>query len=172
MTHYIPRAWQYALGILLVIGLRLIPHPPNVEPITATLMPYGKQWGMVAGAIFAFLTVVIYDLVTGTLGPWSLLTITGYVLMGIAAGKYFAKERGRFGYVWFAIVATIAYDALTGLTMGPLFFSQPFMEAVMGQIPFTAYHLVGNILFALVLSPLVEKWIVMNPRFATRPATV
>jgi uncharacterized membrane protein len=129
-------------------------------------MPYGKEWGMVAGALFGLVTVLVYDLITGTLGPWSLLTIVGYVSMGLAAGKYFEKDRGQFGYLKFAIVGTVAYDALTGLSMGPLFFSQPFTDALVGQIPFTAYHLAGNIVLALILSPLVEKWIVLNPYFA------
>ncbi len=157
---------KYLTGIVVVIGLRLLPHPPNIEPITATLMPFGKQFGILGGALFGAITVLLYDLFTGTLGMWSLLTVSGFVLLGVASGMYFKKDRGRFGYLRFAIVGTIGYDVLTGLSVGPLFFGQPFMEALVGQVPFTMYHLAGNILLALVLSPLIEKWVVKNPSLA------
>ncbi|MBP9668663.1 MAG: hypothetical protein KBE09_00030 [Candidatus Pacebacteria bacterium] len=162
-------ALKYVIGILVVIGLRLLPHPPNIEPITATLMPFGKHFGVLGGAIFGLATVLLYDMFTGTLGAWSLLTMGGYVLLGVASGVYFKKDRGRFGYLWFAIVGTIAYDLLTGLTVGPLVFGQPFMEALVGQLPFTLYHLAGNILLALAFSPLIEKWVVMNPSLTFKP---
>lgn len=159
-------ALKYVIGAVVVILARLLPHPPNIEPITATLMPFGKHFGVLGGSLFGILTVLSYDLITGTLGIWSLLTVVGYGALGAAAGWYFKKDRGRLGYLWFAIIGTILYDALTGLTVGPLFFNQSFMEALVGQVPFTVYHLAGNVLLALLLSPLIEKWVVTNPSLA------
>ena len=54
--------------------------------------------------------------------------------------------------------------SVTGLTIGPLFFGQSFAEAAIGQLPFTAYHLLGNVAFGALLSPLILRWIVANPR--------
>lgn len=164
--------FKYALGLLLVVGLRLLPHPPNVEPITATLMPYAKRWGSLTGALFGAASVVLYDVITGTLGPWSLLTITGYMLLGLFAGWYFNRESLKhknsvLTYVGFAVIGTLFYDALTGLTVGPLMFNQPFWEALTGQIPFTLYHLSGNIVLAAVVSPLVYRFVVKNESLET-----
>ncbi len=161
--------FKYIIGLVIVILLRLLPHPPNVEPITATLMPFAKSWGWFGGLIFGILAVLSFDVITGTLGVWSLLTVTGYALLGIFAGIYFKKVKGnsRMNYVIFAIIGTIFYDAITGLTVGPLFFGQTFMSALIGQIPFTAYHLAGNIVLAVVVSPLVERWLVENPKLET-----
>lgn len=160
---------KYLLGLLLVIGLRLLPHPPNVEPITATLMPFAKRWGMLAGALFGGLAIISYDLLTGTFGVWSWFTLGAYVLLGLFAGLYFRYVQGGgvLSYVGFAIVGTLFYDAITGLTLGPLFFGQPFMAALMGQIPFTLYHLAGNIVLAAVVSPLVYRWVVTNSQLET-----
>ena len=36
---------KYLIGLFTVIALRLIPHPPNVEPIMSTMMPFSKRWG-------------------------------------------------------------------------------------------------------------------------------
>ena len=34
------------------------------------------------------------------------------------------------------------------------------MRALVGQIPFTALHIVGNTLFASLLSPAIELWLI------------
>jgi len=162
------RAPKYIIGIVLVVLLRLLPHPPNVEPITATMMPFAKKWGMIAGLAFGVLTVFSFDVITGTIGPWSLFTAGAYALFGLAAGFYFSRARSsRAQYVIFAVIGTLFYDAITGLTVGPLFFGQPFMAALVGQIPFTAYHLAGNVVLAAVLSPVIERWVVQNPKLET-----
>lgn len=72
----------------------------------------------------------------------------------------------------YSIIGTIAYDALTSLTIGPLMFGQPFMNALVGQIPFTLMHLVGNAVLAVTISPLVYRWIVLNKRWGIAGVTV
>lgn len=166
---------KYVLGLSLVCLLRLLPHPPNVEPITATLMPFAKRWGMLAGAVFGGAAVIIFDLLSGTLGIWSWASVGGFVFLGLGAGWYFKHPQfggGRLDYVAFAIIGTILYDALTGLTVGPLFFDQPFTQALMGQIPFTLYHLAGNIVLAFVVSPLVEYFVVENKALEAKRVAV
>jgi uncharacterized membrane protein len=157
---------KYTLALILVIGVRMIPHVPNVEPITATLMPFARKWGMWSGALFGVLAVLLYDLATGTMGPWSFFTAGAYALLGIVAGLYFKRVQGKgvMSYVGFSIIGTLFYDAITGLTVGPLFFGQPFIVAVIGQIPFTLSHVAGNIVLALVVAPLIYKFIVTNEK--------
>ena len=48
--------------------------------------------------------------------------------------------------------------------MGPLFFGMPFIVALVGQIPFTALHLLGNVSFAIVLSPVIERWVLASEK--------
>ena len=67
----------------------------------------------------------------------------------------------------FAVMGTLAFDIVTGLSIGPLFFQQPFMEALIGQVSFTALHLLGNVGFAAVLSPLIYRFVVENKKFET-----
>ena len=38
------------------------------------------------------------------------------------------------------------------------------MVSLAGQIPFTVLHLLGNVSFAIVLSPAIEKWLVKEDR--------
>ena len=166
--------------ITLFVGallLRLLPfRAPNVEPIMAIQMPFAKKYGALSAFLFGAMSITVYDLMTSGLGVWTFITALAYGLVGIFASLYFQnknnsknKKTNRSRYVLFAIVATIAYDAMTGLTLGPLFFGQTFLSALVGQIPFTALHLLGNISFAFLLSPAIERWIasptkVVSPR--------
>lgn len=157
---------KYAAGIFFAFLFRLIPIP-NVEPIMSTMMPYAKRWGVFAGVLFTFLAMITFDLITGTIGFWSLLTIGTYCLIAVFAGFFF-KNRGKVKhYVVFAVIGTLFYDAVTGLGVGILIFNQTFVQTLTMQIPFTLIHLVSNTLLALLVSPALYKWVLKNPKWDT-----
>ncbi len=153
---------KYFIGLLVVIFFRLIPHPPNVEPIMATMMPFAKKWGKIAGGLFAALTIILLDIITGTLGWHSLFTISAYGILGVAAHWYLQNRNSRLHYIGFAAVGTLFYDAITGLGVGMLLFKQTFMHTLILQIPFTLAHLAGNIVFATIVSPILFTYILEN----------
>jgi uncharacterized membrane protein len=142
---------KYSLGFVICLGLRLLPfRPPNMEPILAAAMPFSKQYGRMSGFMFGFLSIGLYDLITGKLGWWTLLTAAAYGLVGLGAALFLKNRQNiPLNYLLYSIVGTLAYDALTGLTMGPLMFDQPFMQALTGQVPFTLMHLLTNAILAL-----------------------
>src|SRR3989338_10401938 len=116
---------KVAIVFAACLLFRLLPfRAPNLEPILASQMPIAKQFGGLAGFFFGALSILLYDALTGTLGPWTLLTAPMYGLLGLAAARYLKNRAGRRHFVFFAIVGTIFYDATTGLTVGPLFFNQ------------------------------------------------
>lgn len=162
--------FKFILGFVVCFLIRLIPfRPPNIEPILSTQMPFSKKYGAFAGFIFAFFSIVLFDVITEKIGVWTLLTAGAYGILGLSAAYYFKnKSMKRWDYVKFAIIGTIFFDAVTGLSLGPIFFQQPFMEALIGQIPFTLWHLLGNISFALVLSPAIYKFVIENKKQETQ----
>lgn len=167
----IQKNWfKYVVGFVACLLIRLIPfRPPNIEPILATQMPFSKAYGKIAGFLFAFLSMVLFDIITGKVGMWTFITASAYGLLGLWASVYFKnKNNSSWNYAKFAVMGTLAFDIVTGLSVGPLFFHQPFMEALMGQIPFTALHLAGNIGFAILFSPLLYKYVIENKKFETQ----
>ena len=154
--------FKFSLALLLCLLARLIPfRAPNVEPILATTMPIGRAYGALAGFSFAALSILFYDVVTGTLGVQTFFTVLAYGALGLWSASYFKKHKASaLGYVRFAIVGTLFYDALTGLTVGPLVFHESFLGALVGQIPFTLLHLAGNIAFAFLLSPVIDHFLI------------
>lgn len=161
-TRKIILAWA---GVFLFRLVLLPVRAPNVEPLLATLMPVSKGLGMLQSFAFAALSITLYDAVTSGIGLWTLVTAFAYGLLGVAAHAYFTNREGtRTRFVGFAIVSTLLYDAATGLTVGPLFFGQPLAVAAAGQIPFTLLHLAGNVAFAATLSPVLARWLAVEPR--------
>ncbi len=152
---------KYIITFVSIIAFRLMPfRAPNIEPMMATIMPLGKVYGKLMAFIFGSLSIVLFDLMTSGLGIWTLITALSYGVLGLFAYYYFKNRSGWKNYAIYAIMATILYDIVTGLTVGPLFFHQSFITSFIGQIPFTVLHLIGNVSFAIVLSPAIEKWLV------------
>ncbi|KKR70722.1 MAG: hypothetical protein UU13_C0002G0067 [Candidatus Nomurabacteria bacterium GW2011_GWB1_40_7] len=154
---------------ILCLLARLIPfRAPNIEPILAATMPASRAYGAFAGFSFAVLSILLYDIATGTLGAQTFFTAGAYGAIGLWSANYFKKhESTPFNYVRFAIMGTLFFDAVTGLTVGPMFLHQPFMNALVGQIPFTALHLFGNIIFALILSPAIYNFMIRKRKKET-----
>ena len=161
----IETSWlKYVLGWGAVFLIRLIPfRPPNFEPMLATIMPFSKRFGVIGSFVFGFLGIVLFDAVTSGIGIWTVVTAAAYGALGVGAHIYFKnRAANRKNFLVYGIVGTVLYDAVTGLTIGPLVFHESFMTALIGQIPFTAMHLLGTVFFAIVLSPILYRWIVRN----------
>ena len=166
MNNYVKNWFKFVLGFTMCLLIRLIPfRPPNIEPVMAATMPYGRAYGKGAGFIFPFASMVLFDLLVGKVGVWTLITALAYGLVGLGAAIYFkGKKNSVWNYAKFAIISTLFFDAVTGLTVGPLFFGQSFIAALFGQIPFTALHLLGNISFAVILSPALYAFVIENKK--------
>lgn len=157
---------KFFLALVFCLLVRLIPfRVPNIEPILATMMPFSRAFGAVSGFSFAVLSILLYDILTNTLGVQTFFTVFAYGALGLWAAAYFKKHgTEKWSFVRFAIIGTLFFDALTGFTVGPIFFHQSFVNALIGQIPFTALHLLGNITFALLLSPAIYKILIKKKK--------
>ena len=158
------------IGFVAVFLVRLLPfRPANFEPMLATMMPFSTRFGWMTSFLFGFLSITLFDAVTSGIGMWTLVTAAAYGALGIGAHVYFASRKATTKhFLTFGIVGTILYDIVTGLTVGPLFFSQPLMVAVVGQIPFTLMHVLGTVVFTLALSPALYRWVVRNDALEVR----
>lgn len=157
---------KFAIGWGAVFLFRLIPfRPPNFEPMLATVMPFSKRFGIIGSFLFGFLGIVLYDAITSGWGSWTWVTAICYGLLGVGAHFFFKnREASVKNFLLFGIPATITYDAVT-MMIGPLFMHQPFIVALVGQISFTLMHVLGTVVFSVLLSPALYRWVVQNERF-------
>jgi uncharacterized membrane protein len=149
--------------------LRLIPvRAPNLEPIMASLMPLSRKYGMAVAFFFSFLSMVLYDFVTGHVGLWTWTTSITYGIIGVFSAIYFKKFKAKTSnFVIFAVVGTVFFDLVTGVLVAPLL-GQSILNAALMQIPFTILHLAGNIGLAIMLSPLLNKWFLSENIFFSK----
>lgn len=155
---------KMTLGWIAVFLVRLFPwRPANMEPVLATMMPFAKQYGPSGAFIFGAMSIVLFDIAVGNIGQWTAITALAYGLVGVGAW-YFLRNRTPGALTWttYGVIGTLAYDALTGLTVGPLMFGQSFREAVIGQIPFTLMHIASTVTLSLTLSPAIHRWVTTN----------
>ena len=147
---------------------RLLPlRAPNVEPIMASIMPIGKKYGAFLGFAFGFLSIFLYDALTH-FGSWTWMVGITYGLVGVASFFYFNKfKTSALNFAIFAFFATIIFDLITGVLFAPMF-GQTMFSALVLQIPFTILHLAGNVGFALTLSPILNKWLLVEKFFVLK----
>jgi uncharacterized membrane protein len=163
---------KYMLALLFCIFVRILPRPPDIEPVMTACMPIAKEFGSYSGFLFAAFSMVALDFIVGRVGYWTVYTAVAYGIVGYIAGVWLARKneaRGR-DYAVFAFFATIFYDAVTALAFG-MQFGQTLEATLAGQIPFTIYHLIGNVLLAYFISPVLHKWIVANPKLELKLQT-
>ena len=151
---------KYITLFIVALIVRLLPfRAPNLEPIMAIQMPFAKVYGGLYAFMFGFMSIAVYDALTSGIGIWTWIAAFAYGFVGLGARIYLKNRSSWKNYAIYALIGTIFFDALTGLTLGPIFFGQTFAVALLGQIPFTIIHLLSNISFAIVLSPMIAKWI-------------
>ncbi|KHO45849.1 MAG: hypothetical protein QS98_C0007G0007 [archaeon GW2011_AR3] len=162
-------AVKYFIGLAVCLLIRLIPNRiPNVEPVMTTIMPFGKKFKAISSFIFGALSIVIYDIITRKVGAWTWVTAFMYGLVGLFAAAYLSKKANKARYyVGYSIIATLVYDAVTGIGTGVLLFGQGLVETILLQVPFTLWHLGSNIVLAALFSPLIYKWVLENPSLET-----
>jgi uncharacterized membrane protein len=160
MSKSLPVWLQGAAAIAFCLVWRLFPwRPPNVEPVLASLMPFGKRYGVIAGFLFGALNMVLFDLITSGWTSWTVVTAVTYGMVGALSAPWLARWQGGIvSFVTVAVVMTIFYDAITGVAAGALLFDMSWKTGFLGQIPFTINHLIGNVILAATLSPFFD-WI-------------
>ncbi len=150
------------MNVFVIIGLAfrcLIPIP-GLEPIIGVVGILPKKYSYFLSIFFVLLSVVIFDLMTVGLGIWTVGVVLAYMLIAYGYSKFCVKITSMKTLLLATIIMTICFDIFTGLLLGPLFFGQSFAVALVGQIPFTAAHLIGNVLMIIVYGVVTQgvRW--------------
>lgn len=160
---------KFIIGLLVTLAFRIFTPfigLANISPLMSTILSGSKAYGKMAGAVYGFLSMFLLDLIMGKLGLWTIITATTYSLIGIFASIYLKDKKANIrDFVVASIMFTLFFDLVTGILMGPILFGQNMLEATIGQIPFTLRHLIGNIVFAIILAPWFYGKIMTNESY-------
>lgn len=152
--------------MVIANAIRLIRIIPNNDPIMSMALPFSKRSSPLTSFLFPLVTMVSFDVITGYVGAWTAVTAITYGIIGLCFNRYMkGKEKvGMKTYLGCGIVGVLAFDFVTGVLATPLLFGMTFTAAFLGQIPFTLMHLLTTTGFILVVTPLLDKQVLANPR--------
>ena len=108
--------------------------------------------------------MVSFDLITGFIGMWTLLTAATYGCLGLLF--YFMYKRMKKvdlkRYVGSGILGVLIFDFVTGVLGAPIMFGMTMEMALIGQLPFTLLHLLTVTGYIIIITPLLDKHILNN----------
>lgn len=147
ITIHVLLTWLACLAVRLA-SCRVLP----IDPLPALIMH--KRPSFLMMNIFVFTQFLAVSFVTQSYGWVVLYSACMYGVVGYGASYLLQKYNRTFcnDFLWTGLFI-IAFDCSTGLVLGPLLYNQPFMHALIGQIPFTFWHILTSyaILCALKL---------------------
>jgi len=156
---------KYALSILFCNAYRFLRFIPNNDPIMGCMLPFSKQDKWWQGALFAFITMASFDFLVGKTGIWTIVTASTYAFLGLMFHVAFKNKKKikLKHYLGSGVLGVLIFDLVTGPIMSSWLFKIPFEAAVVGQVPFTAMHLISVSFFIVLLTPLFDRAIASNP---------
>jgi energy-coupling factor transport system substrate-specific component len=147
------------IGILAAItAASRIPFAalPNIKPCTFLIIVTGLVFGALAGAMVGSMTAAVSNLFFGQ-GPWTAWEMAAWAMVGIVAGyvgKRLKEEVTVTHVVMLGVVLGMAYNTLMDFSSWITFYrADPnlLIPTFVAGIPFGILHVIGNVVFALVL---------------------
>jgi len=153
---------KYILSILFCNLYRLLRFIPNNDPIMGCMLPFSRQDKWWSAGLFAFITMVSFDLLTGMVGDWTWITALTYAGLGILFHQIYKNKKkiNLKTYLGSGILGVLIFDFITGPVMSSWMFQMSFETAFIGQIPFTLLHLASVSAFIVILTPLLDVHLV------------
>ncbi len=152
----------FVLKLFFANALRFFRFFPNNDPILGLALPSARK-NVLSGIVFAIIAMVSFDIITNKLGVWTLVTALTYAFTVLVLGLAFSKVKSLSikHYFFGSIAGVLIFDAITGPGMSTFIFNQSFVATVLGQIPFTIYHLISassyTLVFACLFDPVISR---------------
>ncbi len=149
---------SFVLRLLFANGVRFFRLFPNNDPVLGVALPSARK-NLWSGILFAIIAMVSFDIITGKVGIWTLVTSLTYAFVILVLGIVFSKMRhvSIKHYLFASIAGVLIFDAITGPMMSTFMFKQNLIVTIMGQIPFTLYHLASTSTYSLLFAFLLDK---------------
>lgn len=146
---------------LSVAGRFIFAPIPFFKPVTAIVVISGMYFGCEFGFLTGALSAVISNFYFGQ-GAWTPFQMFSWGVIGFIAGLLSDKLiRNKIILVIYAVFSGILYsmlmDVWTVLWMDGVFNPVRFFGAVITALPVTAQYIVSNIIFLLILTPVIGK---------------
>ena len=148
-----------ALGMIIIVSARIVPHPPNVTPFLALIILTSRLYSTRVTIGFTLLSLFISDCLLAlyqphaVLGLWSLFTYSGWLMIAIVSQGF--HQRASYSLTWVG-VASVLFWLWTNF--GCWLTGMMYAKTVTGlltcytlALPFLAHSLLGDCIWYSVL---------------------
>ena len=152
-----PNPGIFAGSVVLLAALRVMMAPlPNIEPIMLFTIPLALVMGPIAGFSLAFGSMVVSDMMMGSLMATVYTSLT-YGAIGLICGLLgkLKKEWGRLSLTLLSFGMVLFYDVTTSIFFA-MQFMLPIPVALISVIPFFLLHLSSCVLVFLFAPSLIK----------------
>ena len=155
------------LSAFCVIGRLGLLSLPNVQPITVMVIWITLELGLLYGIAIGSISILISNLLV-SMGPWTLYQMISFALVCVCSLLLRPLWRKRKQFPRLSWILFPVFAGLMGYLYGFIIsifwvFSMPglnFWIYYLNGVLFDTYHAIGNVVFWILLIPLLEK---LNP---------
>jgi len=160
------------LFILIGIGLRLLPHPPNFAPIATMALFGGTYFSRKISFILPLAIMAISDLFIGYYDPRLMISVYGSFLLCVVLGFWLKEHKKWYTVLGSSFLSAIIFFFITNFAVWVFapWYAKTFsglVQCYIMAIPFFKNTLLGNLFYVVVFFgayEAVEVWI--KKRFA------
>lgn len=153
--------------ILIGVGLRLLPHPPNFAPIAAIALFGGLYFSRKIALILPIAAMVISDISIGDYEPKLMAFVYGSFLLCVVLGFWLKKHKKWYTVGGSAILCSVLFFLITNFAVWA--FTPWYAKTISGLIqcylmalPFFRNTLLGDLFYVTIffgVYEIVEVWI-------------
>jgi hypothetical protein len=157
------KSTKYFIAGTFATLIRLIRLFPNNDPIMSSTLPFARQDKWWKSFIYVISVMFIFDIITNKIGLWTIVTSLTYGMLILFSSLYLKNTKiSLFKYISTSAIIVLIYDLITGPIMSHFIFNMTLLESLIGQIPFTLYHLASGIGYTLLFAPVLDHEINQN----------
>lgn len=147
--------------VAIVFALRLLPHPPNLAPVSAVAIVAGIYLSGRSRFTIPLIGLVLSDIVLGFYKLPIMAAVYGSFMLSFAIGVYLKKHPGLINNLTGGLLASISFFIITNFSVW--LFGSWYPKTIEGlalaytlAIPFFRNTLTGDLIYLAVLITAAE----------------
>lgn len=147
--------YPFIYGTLAMVG-RLLPHIPNVAPVTAVSLMSGGKFSFATSLLAIFPGLLVSDYLLGVYDWRVMLSVYASYLLIIAIGKYLHPTRNMTNLLTATLLASLIFFIITNLAVwvtSPAYSKDlvGLLECFTMALPFFRNSLIGDLGYGFLL---------------------
>lgn len=149
------KSFEFSIVLLLIligVGLRFLPHPPNFSPIAAIALFGGVYFSKKIAFSLPIIVLVISDIFIGYYETSLMIFVYGSFLLCVILGFWLKKHKKWYTILGSSLLAALIFFFLTNFAVWALtpWYAKNisgFIQCYLMALPFFKNTLLGNLVF-------------------------